>query len=304
MTQYVGIRSSNIHELSYNQYEYVRDALLFDRIAVLNLDNSKELIKYFFCKSDRLDVNDVINNLNLLEEKGIIYQPDLQKEILKIKDESIYKTSKAILDEPEKCGFEEREGSKFGGEGRHFLFVSNAKEERCLNLILNAQEDTVSVPLLNIYKDLQICDDSKCNSLTFILNNIPYPTEIRSLDQVIEFKREGKSGLQYLRLKDFINRLSKESLSKSEIEDRLCLLIKESERDFHQFDIRTENTNLELCINVASNFIDNLIKLNIIKALSSHLKIKETKIQLTEAENKILDKELMYINLVKDSFIK
>ena len=105
MTEYLAIRGSHISDLSFNQYQYVRDALMFEKTAIINLENSKKLIKEFYSKAYGISfVTDVIKGLELLEQKGLIYQPDIESELTKTKDLAIKKRAIQILNEKDICG--------------------------------------------------------------------------------------------------------------------------------------------------------------------------------------------------------
>lgn len=133
----------------------------------------------------------------------------------------------------------------------------------------------------------------KAEVIRFVFSELPEPANDVSWEQLIEFKKDAATRNKFYRLVRWINDVSKDDMSVSEIRDSFYSLYYDYQ---HQFNIHKMKYNLglaEVIITATSELLSG--KFGALGSTLSLLSVKKQQLLLMEAEVSIPGREVAYI---------
>lgn len=136
----------------------------------------------------------------------------------------------------------------------------------------------------------------KYQVINLVLKEFPTLDMNVSLDFIQDFKEDSDITNRLFSLRDFINNISNSNLSRKEIADKIEYLISQYSEGLEKTKMKYSYNKLELIAITTAEIVENLATLKFSKALKTVFDIKKTDIQLYEAEEKLIGKEVSFIH--------
>ncbi|MBL7745317.1 MAG: hypothetical protein JNN00_17715 [Chitinophagaceae bacterium] len=135
----------------------------------------------------------------------------------------------------------------------------------------------------------------------FILANIPEPDENTPWEQIIDFRSDEDTRLQYLALINWINEIARSNFTPAEIKDKYEYLYLDYKRSYERHKIKSTFSTLEIVAAAGTAFFTNNVPLAL--SLSSNfLRIGTSVMNLLKEEGNLPGKEIAYIYHTNQEF--
>lgn len=161
--------------------------------------------------------------------------------------------------------------------------------------------DAVAVPTDNEPYDI----DSKAERETVIkitLYNFPTPSDETPWENIIDFRKDKIANEQYLRLKNWMNDITKKEMKSFEITDQLQSLLAAYEHEMKVRDMATKRNTLQVIVQTTGEMIQHLSRLKFGDAIKALFDISKHKLHLLEEEKKAEGREIAYIYTANRKF--
>lgn len=177
---------------------------------------------------------------------------------------------------------------------------------RVYSIVLNNKDLNVYTPIIRSnYYNFEATDlFSNSSVLTVILSKFPTPSEDIELEKLVNFKNDPDTQLKLARLKDWILEISKKNYSEKEIEQKIDYLLLEytTQLDLHK--LKYNLGYIETFVTISLEVLENVVKLNLSKAAKVLFNLSKKNINLLEAEQKLIGKELAFVHKLNNKNYK
>ena len=168
--------------------------------------------------------------------------------------------------------------------------------ERLYALLYREKNDVILNPStsLECYNALDL-PAKKSDIYRVLIENFPIPDNGMPLVDIIQYREEESNKLRFLRLRAWVNKISKSGLTINEIEDEINSLIMEYKREMQLSGVQMKLARIEFAVKIAPSLLENILKLNFSKLIDPWLKLRTEKISLLKAEHNAKGNELSYV---------
>lgn len=172
---------------------------------------------------------------------------------------------------------------------------------RLTSVILEKIKPNLSItPMIENLHDTEFGKETEVIKL--IIKNLPIPSKIIPLDEILDFKSDKDNRRRYLGLVNWINKISKSNLNINEINDELEFYTLEFENRLKLEKTKYNLTNLEVIVSLPIEIIENFIKLNWSKIPKSLFQFRKNKVNLLIGESKAPGREVAYLSYANEKF--
>ncbi|HKQ06137.1 MAG TPA: hypothetical protein VJ464_13460 [Blastocatellia bacterium] len=307
-----------------------RDALIYNRLAALNFDESLESWEHSSNEQSKY----ILDNARWLLEKGFIFQPELPFPTETLVADQDYETGRAILanaqkemletyakynlDSPEQIkNFSRIVSSPNIGSITKAIFQAQQIEvfaalysfEVCLvrlsAIALRKEMEAYSIPIL--YRDIKPNLEARDNFtlgevIQIAIKSLPIPDDSVSWEQIFDYRSDPDSFNKFLALRDWMGEVAREKLTPVEVEEKLEYLVNQYQQHIKLHKMKASMGTLESVLTVGAGFLENVAKLKLEKAVKGLFHFKHKKIELMEAELKSPGYEVAYIAHTQEKF--
>ncbi len=312
MKDLIGVKNYHFLEISLKQ-----QALLFDKIAVENLESLLIHFRDYFetCGSEK-EIQK-IDDFEWLREQGFLFdaneyevEDDLTEKYKSLRIE-LLNFNKKLLEDIKK--FHEIESGKKPHEIRilgkkitdEYMHSYYAFSVRYIALNLRISHNFEAFPILftmNPPQNIQPEAFKKVGVLNFIIDSLPIPDELTPWDEIFQFKKEPESRNKLLALRNWMSETARAKLSMDEIEEKFEWMLDDYQRYMVLQGLKIKKGRFEAFITGSAEFIENIAKLKLSKISKSLFSIKHRKINLLEAEMTAPGREISYIIDARERF--
>lgn len=163
------------------------------------------------------------------------------------------------------------------------------------------QKSTPNDSVIPIIENTEgLFEGKKQEVIRLTINNLPIPSDLTPLDEVIDFKNTHQR--IYFGLKDWINKVSSSSLNINEINDQVQFYTHEFEHRMKLENTKYQLTTFEAILTAPIEIIEKVIKLNWSKIPDTLLKVKKNRLDLLIGETKAPGREMAYIVKANEKF--
>ncbi len=175
---------------------------------------------------------------------------------------------------------------------------------RTISNILNKKERHSFTPIIrNFPSNLFTTENYSASTvLSIVFKNFPTITDDIDLEKFIEFKRDPDTILKLGRLREWVLEISKKNYSEKEIEQKIDYLLMEYSNQLEIHKLKYELDSIETFIITSLEILENIAKLNFSKAAKVLFDIRKRKLNLLEAEQKLMGKELALIHKLNEKY--
>jgi len=270
--------------------ELKQTILLFDKIGIPLLNAIYDGLSK---PTSREDLRYLVNEFELLEEKGFLFNPWLKSGV--VLNPSI--DFKAFSREFDML-------SKLIQQLNDIQLSKEATARHCA-LILNNQldkPDFISVPLVNKLT-LPISNKiSQSDVFKIIIEKIPIPDELTPWESIFEFKNNPDNIGKFAGLKSWINKITKSDLSASEIHDELEFQLYQYRKSLEIHNIKYKSGILQSLVVGAGELIENAVWLKFSKLAKGLFSAQQEKANLLSLELSAPGNEIAYIYNASKAF--
>ncbi|MFT3701222.1 MAG: hypothetical protein QM802_02575 [Agriterribacter sp.] len=267
-----------------------RELLLFDKVGIPYLDAHINTIHKY--KNDVSYAPDLIREVEYLVDEGLLF--DSTGMLNKEEREQLYDV---ILSKYE-IGFNERKNMYellvtdefYIPFSRLNCSILDAKQkgERYVNTF-----DSFSTSFKEVTKESYV--------YKLVLDNIPFPSNQTSWENILSFKSEQDSLEKSLRLRNWINEIKYKPLSEKEIAESLEHKLLQYKMSFKNNGIKSLSGILEILITGGSEIFEEIIKLKIGKLSKRLFGISKVRAELIQQEMKSNGMEVAYIHKINEN---
>lgn len=133
------------------------------------------------------------------------------------------------------------------------------------------------------------------NVCDVVLNKLPMPSDTTSFREIIDFKQDNEVNRDLLALRRWMRKVGKENIPEHELNDEVDYLTNSFERHMKLHRMKTNVGAFEALLTISAEIVENVIKLNLSKAVKSLFILRHRKIALMEAEMRSPGIELAYL---------
>ncbi len=299
----IGIKSIDIRDLINVRSSIIKEVLLFDKIyyhkeqviefgkAILK-DQFTQLLKIGLKTLDELENKEIIKDISTDHTLSINYK-DIPF------DASINK-----LLAPRKQAVEYLQSTgQLGKAGEIMLeIVSLAIDYFTREYSSCFKGEAICTPLLNNANLLlpdSIEDKKKQDVLSVVINSIPTISPEVSLSKLKEFKTDNDIRSSFLALRDYMIELSKSSFNSDEMYEKIEYLLDRYEKQLKLHKTKLEYSTLQTFFIAGAEALENILHLKPSKALKVILDVRKKEIELLDAEQRFVGREVAYIHNIK-----
>lgn len=270
--------------------ELKQTILLFDKAGIPQLNAIYDGLKK---PNSREDLRYLINELELLEEKGYVFNAWLPSPVALNKNIDFKKFSQEfdML-------------SKLIQQTNDIQLSYEAAARFCA-LSLNNQEnqpDFISVPLI---KRLTIPSEDKITQsdvLRIIIENIPIPNDTTPWESIFEFKKDPDNQGKFAGLKLWVNKVLKSEYSLQETKDELQHLIYQYQKSLDIHKIKYQKGVFQSIIVGTAELLENTVRLKFSNIAKGLFAAQTEKADLLSLELNSPGNEVSYIYETKQAF--
>lgn len=131
---------------------------------------------------------------------------------------------------------------------------------------------------------------------SIIIKNFPIISNEISTKHLCEFKSDAEACLKLKRLKNWAVDLSKSDLNAKEINQKIEYLLEEYKMHLNLHHLKYDTGIVETFVTTGLEAIENILKLNLSKVAKLFFDIRKQELNLLEAENNLIGKEVAYIH--------
>ncbi|HXU37674.1 MAG TPA: hypothetical protein VN937_15035 [Blastocatellia bacterium] len=299
-------------------------ALLFDRVAMPGLS--------IVLKNSSVNFpDDLLNELNWLIQRSILYEPSpvrdsaIIKALIRLPEfrhsfelfRQAFTEAKELAEHrfPEPDEMLINSGgvtllSEYGEEAFSDLYklldrnrVSSACFARMVSIQLRELDTVRAVPILD---DSILLDQQsgafETNVVQIVLKSLPMPDGSVSWDQIRDYRDDPETRSKFWALKDWMNDVARAQLAPHDIEDKLQFLITRFEEHLKLHKLKANYGALETILEIGVGFVENLAKFQLEKAVGKLFTLRQRHIRLMEAELTSPGNEIAYIVKARERF--
>jgi hypothetical protein len=140
--------------------------------------------------------------------------------------------------------------------------------------------------------------------LEVIIKSMPIPDDQTAWEDIIEFRNDPESMKRLRRLRVWVRKFAKETTATSlaEMKEEIEVLLDEYEEHMKLHRMKVNKGATETLLTVAGKVAEDLVKLKWGELAKLPFILKERKISLLEAEAKAPNRELAFISIVRERF--
>ena len=135
-----------------------------------------------------------------------------------------------------------------------------------------------------------------------VLSRFPVPVVDASWEQVLDFRADEENRRRMLALRQWMNKVSKLSVTPAEIEEELEHLLAEHTRALKLHKLRYQYDRLEVAVLTTLEILENVIKLNWSTAARKLFDIRRRDVDFLIHEGDLPGKEVAYLSALADVF--
>ncbi|MFT3747116.1 MAG: hypothetical protein QM768_02320 [Agriterribacter sp.] len=266
--------------------------------------NENGLIEYY-------DVEDVEKQIPIAAEKN----PDIKRLAVNqflfaesITDERIENDYKSISANPKAFGYLPESLQDENWKDLYKLsLVNQANHLRSQVVALIFSESSHADTFIAVIpQELQTSSANTTQHLVteFILRKLPEPSFSTSWEQIIDFRSDPDVRNKYLSLITWINKGATTEANLKHFFDEYEYLYSEYMKSFNLHKMQYNDSFLSVFINSVDNFTSSAIKGRFLSALKGLLSFREKRIEMLEAETKLIGREISYIFHATEKFGK
>ncbi|WP_109831178.1 hypothetical protein [Reichenbachiella versicolor] len=145
---------------------------------------------------------------------------------------------------------------------------------------------------------------TRSSTIRITLSEFPMPADNVPWENIFDFKSDKANTSKFIRLKSWMNRISKTGLKEYELQDELRELLYTYEEGLKLCNMKSQKGALEVILTTSAEVAENILRIKPSKAVSSLFSVREQKIKLLEEEKKLLGREVAYIVSANSKFTK
>lgn len=184
---------------------------------------------------------------------------------------------------------------------------SNAVSLRLTAILLQQVRGIDAVALMPrpLFENLDVRDvrssgPKRDTALKVVLNELPQPSPDTPWEAILELRQDSELRGKFLRLKTWLNRISRENLSQHEIRDAIAESLYAYGCHLAIHKLAITKGSLELIVTSAGELSEDFLKLKLGNLTQKLFFVKKQKIQLLEAEMKAPGKEIAFLFDLKE----
>ncbi|MEM9549262.1 MAG: hypothetical protein AAGA77_24970 [Bacteroidota bacterium] len=175
---------------------------------------------------------------------------------------------------------------------------------RKTSLVLEqVNDERTYTPIVNKISNLEGYNLRKHEVLNVIFKFFPVPDDTVSWDELIEFKNNENVIIARKRFLSWVTKMSHSKYLKPEIIEELDLLLLEYERTMKRYKLKYRMKTLEIILKPL-DIVENILKLNWMKAFRSAVMFRSQKTNLLLGESKGPGREVAYLSYINNKFKK
>ena len=319
-----------------------RQALLFDRIGILEVTNIQERGSELSNSINWLIEQQVLfymsRKLNLDFLKGEkpelrAYVAELERWQSDIKDRQVVKVLvrteqtleklerelkqlraeiKTITNEDEKLTLIKRFSAavKDMKGTKEFLEKEVPNMERGASIVtrlhamqMEALDKVRAIPLLSVENyRAEIPTSNKHEVIEIVLNKLPLPNASTPWEAILDYRNDNDTKKSLRALRTWISKISSKDLPAHEIEDELQFLMDEFDNHMRLHKLKADTEALQTLVKAPLGLIENLLRLKPTEILDPLFTFRKRQISLMEAEINAPGREIAYIFKTKELF--
>jgi hypothetical protein len=250
---------------------------------------------------------EVVNELLWLRDEGVIYIPPAPKDRMEIGLSESYKQYREGADDFLNLITELEPQRKSDQQLRtlyEMVVVATQLDTRALCLYLREVEHMDASWTFSHSCHEYFPEASPRQVLEVILPKLPIPSETTPWEEIMEFRMDPDSQSKFLAMRDWMNEVARNKLSKIEIEQKAEYLIDQFEQHMKLHKMKTQPGMFQTAIVSGTEIIEELVKLKWGKLAKKLFAFRKRKIELLEAELKATGRELAYVIKAQNRFKK
>jgi len=319
MSKYTSIIPGTPVSLTFGNYNLRKNLLLFDNIIfdggskqIDYLKTHKKVIdafgskisKYYF---DLVSDLESLNEMELLTEYGKLLNDKENPDLELSKYRSLYEKYDSLTNITE-------EDLKQVQTERILESINSAITRDSLGIRAIAafknknNRNEVVVPLIHPYSQEKkfslptAHSTTKSKMLKVVLNKLPVLSSEIPIKEIISFKNEEKSQLQFFKLIHWINTLQKSNTSQAEFDDHLNYLIAEYENNLRLHKLKYSYSSLHTFIGVTAEILENVVQFKFKNAVDAVFNIQKNELSMLSEEKDLKGSETAYIISSRQNF--
>lgn len=303
MPQYLAKPAGSIWFNPLGIYDLKKDLLLYDQLAILNLN---ELLSGLYEYAKYPVFHAVIAELEYLIKEGLLIEltdlmmPFAEKgsALLSIEDQELGDLTMKLL--------HQRSEAKSDKQRDYLFFRHSELNTRLFCNITNTNNEQVHVvPSLSGFGTFEVKDSAKSKAYAIINKLIPLPTNDTPWEKILDFKSDNESMLKLLALRNWINDLP-ENIKANELEEKIRYLLIQYTESLNRHNLQTQLSTFKTVVNAVPTAISEILRFRLDKALDAFFNIAEQQVNFNKYKDRsdLNGKELAYILHTEQVFKK
>ena len=283
----------------------IKDLFYFDKL-IYTIDKRASLEK--FCNTlpnGKEKFVEKINEIERLEKTGLISEYSLESIN---KDKSKYHNDQSIQFALKAQVLASNFSTKEKAFNKVFVdFLERFREVGQLNarvysIVLNRKEQNVYTPIIrsSYYNFATNEHYSTSTVISVLIKRFPSISSDIDLGKFLDFKNDPDTKLKLARLKDWVLEISKKTYSEKEIEQKIDYLLQEYINQVEIHKLKYKYGSVETLVTTSLEVLENLAKLNFTKVAKVFFDLNKQELNLLEAEQKFIGKELALVYKLKE----
>jgi len=171
-------------------------------------------------------------------------------------------------------------------------------EARTNAVLLNKSNEDEFIPIIrgNYLSNQEDEYLKKASVLSIIIRNFPTVSPDISIESLVDLKNDKEANLKLHRLKNWTSDLRTSKLTDKEINQKIEYLLLEYRKQLDLHKLKYNVGVIETFVTVGLEVLENIVKLNLSKAAKIFFDIHRKELNLLEAEENLVGKELAYID--------
>jgi len=165
---------------------------------------------------------------------------------------------------------------------------------RVNSIVLNKKDQNTYTPIIrSSYHNFSVNEYYSASTvLKVLIKKFPSLSDDIKLENFVDFKNDPDTKLKLARLRDWTLEISKKPYSEKEIEQKIDYLLQEYAKQLEIHKLKYNLGYIETFVTTSLEVLENIAKLNFSKAARVLFDIGKQKINLLEAEQNMIGKEL------------
>jgi hypothetical protein len=144
--------------------------------------------------------------------------------------------------------------------------------------------------------------DKQSPVIRILLQNIPQPDLSVSWDHVLEFKSDPSIKVKYHALINWVNDISKITMTTPEIEEKFLYLLHDYGEQYRIHKLKQKMGKIELYVTGVVGIVEKLVKLKWSEIAKTFFSLHKEDLYFLEAETKFKSREIAYIHAAQEKF--